>query len=253
MQRIREVQPEVQLIVTEDFGFTRGAKEMQPMCDLLNTRRWLPVDLLCGMVDERHWMFEYMRGKGIPEEDILWFLDHPCPPDVVGINYYVTSDRFLDHRMELYPADRGSAEGPFVDVEAVRVRDVPLSGFDSVLSDAWERYRIPVALSEVHLGGPTEEQIRWAVEAWQGIMTARERGASCASMTFWALLGSFYWDRLVTCDNGHYEHGVFDLRDGSAVPTELAEVVAQIAQGEAPNHPALSDEGWWRREDRFCF
>jgi beta-glucosidase/6-phospho-beta-glucosidase/beta-galactosidase len=253
MKIIREVQPEAQLIQTEEFGFTSGTEVLQPICSLLNLRRWLPIDLLCGVVDEQHPMFAYMLSKGIPAREILWFQENPCPPDVLGINYYVTSDRFLDHRIDQYPPDRRSAEGAFVDIEAVRVRSAAFSGFAGVLSDAWKRYHIPVALTEVHLGGSPEEQIRWAAEAWHGIMSARKEGVSCSAMTFWALLGSFFWDKLVTCDNGHYEHGVFELRDGKPIETELARLISDIAEGCPPSHRALAVHGWWRSEQRFHF
>lgn len=253
MRAIREVQPEAQLILTEDVGFTSGTEELRPVWSLLNLRRWLPADLLCGKIGPEHPMYAFLVFRGIPPAEILWFKENPCPPDIFGINYYVTSDRYLDHKVDGYPADRGSAEGPFVDVEAVRARSGVFSGFEGVLLDAWERYHIPVAISEVHLGGSTDDQIRWAAEAWNGVMKARKQGASCAAMTFWALFGSFYWDKLVTCDNGHYEHGAFELRDGVPFPTELAEVISEMAAGASPHHPALEHSGWWRSEDRFCF
>jgi len=194
-----------------------------------------------------------MRSHGIPERDILWFADHPCPPDIIGINYYATSDRFIDGRVELYPPDRMSAEGRFVDVEAVRVKGAILSGFDTLLLEAWRRYRIPVAITEVHLGGKIDEQIRWAAYAWSGIREAQKQGASCAAITFWSLLGSHFWNQLVTCSNGHYEPGVFDVRSGVPVATELAGVVRQIAAGSIPQHPALGSPGWWTRPERVCF
>lgn len=253
MRRIREVQPEAQLISTEDVGFTSGTDELRQVWSFLNLRRWLPTDLLCGVVGPEHPMYAYMVFRGISPAEILWFRDNPCRPDVLGINYYLTSDRYLDHRVDRYPGDRGSAEGPFVDVEAVRTRGGVFRGFEGVLLDAWERYQIPVAISEVHLGGSTEDQIRWAAEAWNGVMKARKHGASCAAMTFWALLGSFYWDKLVTCENGHYENGAFDLRGGEPVATELAGVISELAEGGPPRHPALEQAGWWRSDDRFCF
>ncbi len=253
MRKIREVQPEAQLIQTEDIGYTSGTPELRQVWSLLNVRRWLPMDLLCGAVGTEHPMYAYMVFRGISPSEILWFQQNPFPPDILGINYYVTSDRFVDHRVDRYPTDRGSAEGPFVDVEAVRARSGVFSGFEGVLLDAWNRYQIPVAISEVHLGGSSHDQIRWATEAWQGVMNARNRGASCAAMTFWALLGSFYWDKLVTCENGHYEHGAFELRDGRPIATELAELIADVARNRPPSHPALSEQGWWRSETRFCF
>lgn len=253
IRRIREVHPEAQLIQTEDVGITSGTEELRPVWTLLNERRWLSIDLLCGSVGPDHPLYLYMVLRGISPEEILWFRDNPCPPDIIGINYYVTSDRFVDHRTHRYPANRGSAEGPFVDVEAIRVRSAVFSGFDGVLMDTWKRYQRPVAISEVHLGGSTEDQIRWAAEAWNGVMNARRHGASCAAITFWALLGSFYWDKLVTCENGHYEHGAFELREDKPVPTELADVISELAAGCPPSHSALAEAGWWRSEQRFCF
>lgn len=250
MKAIRRVRPDAQLIQTEDVGRISGTEELRHEWELLSLRRWLPFDLLCGLVNRRHPLFSYMTAAGLDEREILWFQDHPCRPDVIGINYYPTSDRFLDHRIHRYPPGRGSAEGPFVDVEAVRVRDAGMSGFDAMLLEAWTRYGIPVAITEVHLGGPVDEQIRWAAYAWKGAVKARSRGANCVAMTFWALLGSFYWNQLVTSANGHYEPGVFDVSSGEPRETELAEIVRQIAAGGVPSHPALASEGWWSHPSR---
>jgi dTDP-4-dehydrorhamnose reductase len=253
MQEIRKIRPDARLVQTEDCGSISGTEDLRSVWELLNERRWITFDLLCGRLDRSHRMFEYMRSQGIPERDILWCAEHPCPPDIIGINYYATSDRFIDGRVELYPPDRMSAEGPFVDVEAVRVKGASLSGFDSLLLKAWRRYRIPVAITEVHLGGHIDEQIRWAAYAWRGIDEAQTQGAVCAAITFWSLLGSHYWNQLVTCANGHYESGVFDVSGGEPVATELAGVVRQIAAGKVPQHPALSCTGWWTRPERVCF
>jgi dTDP-4-dehydrorhamnose reductase len=88
-------------------------------------------------------------------------------------------------------------------------------------------------------------------ESWDAVISARRAGVDCIAMTAWALLGSFFWNQLVTCANGHYEPGVFDLRHGNPVPTELAFVVAQIATGQEPSHPALAHRGWWHHPNRI--
>jgi dTDP-4-dehydrorhamnose reductase len=253
MRAIREVRPDAQLVQTEDLGRIWSTPELETTCDLLNERRWLPYDLLCGTVDQFHPLFLYLRDAGIPEHEILWFRDNPCPPDIVGMNYYVTSDRFIDHRVDLYSENRRSGEGPFVDVEAVRVRAEGIAGFDSLLMEAWERYRLPIALTEVHLGCSVDEQIRWASEAWSGAIRARQAGADCLALTFWALLGSFFWNTLVTSSEGHYEPGVFDVSAGTPVATDLAKIVAQCASGEMLDDPALSRQGWWRNPNRLLF
>jgi len=253
MQAIRRVRPDARLIQTEDVGNISGTKELQATLDLLKLRRWLSFDLLCGRVDRHHALFAYMRAEGISEAEIHWFAEHTCPPDVLGINYYVTSDRFLDHRMDLYPGRHKSAEGEFIDVEAARVAHEAVPGVGSLLREAWDRYSIPVAITEVHLGSTVDDQIRWLVEFWQAAMQARSEGINCPALTVWALIGSFYWNELVTQENGHYEPGAFDVRSGSPQPTELAEVLSQIAAGQRPHHPALRQQGWWRQQSRFCF
>lgn len=253
MKAIRQVRPDAQLIQTDDLGSISGTERLRHTWEMLNLRQWLPFDLLCGSVDRHHPMFGYMRSEGISDHEILWFSDNPCPPDIVGVNYYVTSDRYIDERVELYPPNLMSSEGRFVDVEAVRVCEDGIRGFGRVIRDAWDRYGFPVAVTEVHLGCDPDEQIRWLANAWKDATEARRSGVDCVALTAWALLGSFYWNQLVTVANGHYEPGVFDVRSGEAQPTELAAVVRQIARGEAPCHPALSHCGWWEHESRICF
>jgi dTDP-4-dehydrorhamnose reductase len=251
MRAIRRVRPDAQLIQTEDVGRITGTAELRPSWEELNLRQWLTFDLLCGRVDRQHPMFAYIRAERIAEEEILWFAENPCPPDVIGVNYYLTSDRFLDQRVELYAADRRSAEGRFADLEAVRVLPEGVAGVSTLLHEAWQRYHLPVALTEVHLGCSVDEQIRWMAESLEGVLQARRSGVNCIAMTAWALLGSYYWNELVTRDNGYYEPGVFTLRDGKPVPTELAKVVAQIAAGNLPRHHALAQRGWWHHPQRL--
>ncbi len=251
MRAIREVRSDAQLIQTDDAGRIYSTPELTATRDLLNERRWLQIDLLRGSVDRSHPLFDYILSHGIEEAELLWFRDNPCPPSVVGLNYYVTSDRFLDHRFSRHPHVRRCDEGPFLDLEAVRVREEGISGFGSLLFEADARFGLPTAITEVHLGDRADEQIRWAVEAWNGAIRAREAGVQCIAVTFWALLGSYFWSSLVTRDNGHYEPGLFDLSRGDVRPTALAHLVQELAGGEPPQHAAMADAGWWHQPGRL--
>ncbi len=245
MQAIRAVRSDAELVQTDDLGRCWSTPELTATADVWNERRWLAFDLLCGRVDRTHPLFNYLIAGGVGEHEVLWFRDNPSPPAVIGVNYYVTSDRYLDHRIGRYPEHCRSAEGPFADVEAVRIRQDGIQGFRSILEEAFYRYSLPVALTEVHLGAEIGEQIRWVATAWHDTLRARQEGIPCAGFTFWALLGSYFWDNLVTFDNGHYESGVFDLRSGQPEPTPLVAMVEQCARGASLEHPALSEEGWW--------
>ncbi len=253
MAAIRQVNPGARLIQTDDVGRIGGTAQLRAISGEMAGRQWLPFDLLCGRVDRQHPMFAYLHAEQLTDAEIFWFAEHPCPPDVIGINYYPTSDRFLDHRMDLYPRDRASSEGLFVDVESVRVEGEGVAGIGALLAEAWHRYGIATAVTEVHLGGCCDEQIRWLASIWTGIQQARAEGVSCIGLTIWAVFGSFYWNQLVTCSNDHYESGAFDVSSGVPKATELAGVVCQIAHGKEPSHPALLKPGWWEQDSRILY
>lgn len=256
MRAIRTVQPAARLIHTEDGGSTYGTAELETFRAEREQRRWLGVDLLCGRVDREHPMFAFLTRHGVAAEEVLWFRENVCPPDVLGLNYYVTSDRFLDHRTELYPenfpgGDTGSE--PLVDIEAIRVRSGDLPGVKGMLLEAWRRYGLPLAITEAHLGGSQEDQVRWLEEVWRGATEASREGADVRAVTVWALLGLWNWSNLCTRDAGLYEPGVFDSPGGELRPTPLVAVVEQMVQGEVLTGAGPEEQGWWRRADRFTY
>ena len=256
MRAIRTVQPAARLIHTEDGGTTYASADLEGFREEREQRRWLGTDLLCGMVDEAHPMFAFLVEHGIAAGEVLWFRENACPPSVLGLNYYVTSDRFLDQRTELYPVNfAGGDTGtePFVDIEAVRVRGGDLPGVETILLEAWRRYGLPVAVTEAHLGGAPADQVRWLAEVWQGAQAARRAGAEVQAVTVWALLGLWNWSNLCTQDAGSYEPGVFASPGGELQATPLVGLIEQIGRGERLDQPAMHDVGWWQRQDRFAY
>ena len=252
MQAIRSVQPAARLIHTEDGGRTFATAPLESYRVEREHRRWLGVDLLCGRVDPSHPLFHFLLQHGITSEELLWFRSNRCPPDILGLNYYVTSDRFLDHRIELYPSRAGGDTGtePLVDIEAVRIRSEGISGIGEILTEAWDRYHLPLAITEVHLGSEPAEQTRWLAEAWKEAQSARQAGVDVRAITAWALLGSYNWSNLCTQDTGSYEPGVFDLSSGSPERTPLAELTSRLIRGLGPDEQSTLP-GWWRHPSRL--
>ena len=124
-------------------------------------------------------------------------------------------------------------------------------GAEVLLREAWDRYRLPLAVTEAHNGCTREEQARWFVEMWETARALRRTGVDLRAVTAWALLGSYDWDSLVTAPRGNYEPGVFDVRTAPPRPTLLAPVLTSLARGARPDHPVLAFAGWWRRPTRF--
>ena len=249
MRAIRDVNPTALLVQTEDLGETRSVPALAYQAEFENQRRWLSFDLLAGRVDRRHPLRAFLRGASGDERLLDALVEEPCMPDVVGINYYVTSERFLDDAVDRYPASLrgGNGRDAYVDVEAVRACPGGLLGIARLLRGAWHRYRRPLVVTEAHLGCSREDQLRWLLEIWDGAHEARRAGADVRAVTAWAAFGSYDWDSLVTCDRGTYESGIFDVRGPVPRPTALAGLVKELAAGKRPSHPVLASSGWWRR------
>jgi len=215
----------------------------------------LSLDLLTGAVDQRHPLWRDLLAAGATEAELREFAAPPLRLDVVGLNYYVTSDRHLDDRLDFYPPALHGGDGRlrYADVEAVRVAGVELAGHRAMLEAAWRRYRCPLAITEVHLGAARDEQLRWLAEAWRAAGEAKDAGIDVRAVTAWSLLGSFGWDRLVVDDDGTYEPGLFDLRAPGPRPTALARAVRALGRGEHYESPALDGVGWWRRPSRLAY
>jgi len=254
MREIRRVNPAARLIQTEDLGRTYATRPLAAQAEFENHRRWLTWDLLAGRVTSDHPLFDRLAACGF-EGRLRAIAEDPCPPDVVGVNHYLTSERFLDHRLDAYPPERhgGNGEQAYADVEAIRVVLPAPGGLESVLEEAWARYGRPLAVTESHNGCTREEQVRWVREAWDTAHRLRGRGVDIRAVTAWALLGTYDWNSLLTQPLGHYETGAFDVRAATPRPTAVAAELRRLATGEGLPHPAADGPGWWRRDVRLEF
>jgi dTDP-4-dehydrorhamnose reductase len=254
MREISKINPRAQLIQTEDLGKTHSTAALAYQAEFENERRWLTFDLLCGRMDHSHPLRKRFTACGIADQELDWFLENTQPPDIMGFNYYLTSERFLDHRIDLYPScsPGGNGRHTYVDVEAARVLKEGISGAGVLLREAWERFNLPLALTEVHNGCTREEQARWFVEQYNAAAALAAEGIDFRAVTAWALLGSHNWNTLVT-RAGVYEPGVYELRAPKPHPTILTRILKKIADGEVPRHPALSSPGWWHRPSRHIY
>ena len=121
------------------------------------------------------------------------------------------------------------------------------------LREAWQRYRLPVAITEVHHGCTRDEQLRWLVEVWEAAIKVKREGADIRAVTLWALVGNMDWNTLLTRRNGFYEAGAFDKRCDPPRQTAIGRAAQSLATTGRYDHPVLDVEGWWRRDGRHYF
>jgi dTDP-4-dehydrorhamnose reductase len=255
MRAFSSVNPDVALIQTEDLGKTYSTPTLRYQADFDNERRWLTFDLLCGRVDRHHPFWRYLVDHGATRSELESLVREPTPPAVLGINHYLTSERFLDDRVELYPqrVRGGNGKHHYADVEAVRVLENGIAGHLGLLREAWDRYGLPIAVTEVHLGCTREQQLRWLDEAWTSACALRDEGCDVKAVTVWSLLGSFGWDSLLTREGGAYEPGALDVRSAPPRQTALAAMTRALACSGEFDHPVLDGDGWWRVRRRLAY
>jgi dTDP-4-dehydrorhamnose reductase len=251
MAAIRAEVPDARLVQTEDLGHCYSTDTLVDYAEHYNQRRWASWDLLTGRFTHEHPLWQRVADFGFADR-LTAIADDPCPPDIVGVNHYPTSDRFLDDRLDAHDSPPHS-EG-FHDVAAARVLDPPGPGLTGALRQAWERYGLPIAVTESHLGCTREEQLRWLAQSWAACEAMKAEGVDIRAFTAWALLGNVDWDSLITVDAGSYESGVFDVRGSEPRPTALANLLRQLGgrQGAQSHRSALATTpGWWQRDVRL--
>ncbi|HEV8079583.1 MAG TPA: family 1 glycosylhydrolase, partial [Chitinophagaceae bacterium] len=255
MQAIRKINPAAKLVQTEDLGKTYSSPSLQYQANFENERRWLTYDLLCGKVKLGHKMWDYFLRLGISVTILNFFLENICPPDIMGFNHYITSERFLDEEYKKYPSyTHGSNElHKYADIEAVRVPHQQPCGLAVLLKEAWERFNLPMAITEVQLNCGREDQARWLKEVWDICFTLNNEGINIKAVTAWALLGSYGWNKLLTSKKMDYEPGAFDVGSGFPRATALASVIKSLALEHTYSHPLLNYKGWWHMNSRFLY
>jgi dTDP-4-dehydrorhamnose reductase len=247
MSAIRRVNPAARLIQTEDLGQTYSTPTTAGIAQHYNERRWMTWDLLAGKVVPGHPFWQRLCGYGL-ERRLEEIAAEPCPPDVIGLNHYVTSNRFLD--------DRGGGALPpagYEDLVAARVVDPPPAAIGDLAAATWDRYGLPLAVTEAHLACTREEQLRWLWQTWHGCAALQLQGIPVEAVTAWALLGAVDWCSLLTRDAGRYEPAAFDVSGTEPRITALGKLIGDL--GNQRNHEnrqsVAAAPGWWQRPIRF--
>lgn len=252
MRAIRQVNPDAELVTTEDLASTQASAGLRHQADFENERRWLSLDLLCGRVTPDHPLYAWLLGAAVDGRELGWFVENACVPDLMGFNYYLTSERWLDTELERWPewSHGGNGRTRYADVHASLAGR--MVGLETLLLQAWARFGRPIAITEAHFGGARDDQLRWLIDTFDAAVRASARGVHVEAVTAWSMFGSFDWHCLVTRADGSYEPGLYDVRGPVPRPTAIAKAVKSLVKGERPDHPALGGARLWQAGEGPC-
>lgn len=185
---------------------------------------YLALDLVTGRVDAAHPLNDWLLRNGATEEDLAWFRDHPAEPDVVGLNLYPMFSRKL------------SAPG-----SKIRFR-MPYTSTPSLVErigrDYWERYRLPLMVTETAANGSLKRRAAWLDNSVEGCRRLRETGIPMVGYTWWPTYSLVAWSYRNSAHplGRHVVHmGLYDLDESlERHETPLVGAFRELTQAPPP-------------------
>ena len=206
-QEIAAVNPSARFVHV-DAGF-RWEGEGGPLPrEVLEERRFLSLDLITGRVDAAHPLRSYLAAHGVTDAELSWFASNAVVPDVVGVNYYpgFTTVRFVED---------GGGSGATAGTAPV---EAGTAGLRDLLSMYWERYGLPLAVTETSRGGSVDSRLEWLGESVAEVHALRSEGVPVLGYTwfpFFTLVDWLYRHDLKTPDDWFVHMGLVDLERGA--------------------------------------
>ena len=124
-------------------------------------------------------------------------------------------------------------------MEAVRILPEGLLGASQLLRQAWERYRLPVAITERTSAVLARSNCDGGAMCGPQRVRHGRKARDVRAVTAWSAFGAFDWDSLVTRERGHNEPGSFDVRSD---PPALHGILHPACQRAWLHSPATGGE-----------
>ncbi len=178
---IKSEQPEAVTVQVEALWhtFTRD-ESLKARAARANARQFLCFDLATGRVNPEHELIEYLRENGVTDTDLSWFQQNPVTFDVFGANYYPWS--YAELRMH-------RSGKPYTVVRRASGQKIEI-----ILRAAWERYRMPIMITETSSNGNVEARARWMDETVRTVCSLRKEGIPIIGYTWFPLFTMIDWD-----------------------------------------------------------
>ncbi len=220
---IRHANPEATVLLCDAVeNFQSRSPDLANEVNLRNLRRFVVLDLLSGRIDHHHPLYAWLTSFGFSELDLAYFRTDPQMPDVIGLDYYPHSD----WQIEMV---RGQIKQ--------RRADSP-RGIYGVASDVYNRYGLPMMVTETSIDGPPIAREIWLHTMVEEIKQLRSEGVPLNGLIWWPLFDQIDWDGALTHRIGKLHRvGMFTLNrqnDGTLKrsPTPLGKsYTAMVAAG----------------------
>ena len=176
---IRAAAPEMQIVHVEATHVWTSEDGLETEQLLLDSKNWLPTDLVLGRVGPGHELHEWLIGNGIARERLEALVVGAASPDVIGVNYYP----------ELSARKLARYEDKIVGVTFNAWTD----GLASIIRGFSARYDLPILVSETAVEGDDEHRVNWLDAVVELIHSLRQEGVPVVGLVWWPLFDFVDW------------------------------------------------------------
>lgn len=217
VQAIKAVDPAAMMVHVEAAGVNRAANEELAMSAWEDQyRRYLSLDLLTGRVTPEHPLFAWLVRYGAAPRVLTHIADEAITLDMMGLNFYPrwsTQEAYVDRRGR----------------PAYRLIEKDGSGFATLIRQYYDRYQVPIMVTETSEYGPVSRRARWLDTSVAAIKQLRMEGVPVLGYTWFPLFTLIDWRyRYGQQPVDHYrmELGLYTLNNGTGQrwhPTPLVD------------------------------
>ena len=177
---IKSEEPEAITVQVEALWhtFTRD-ESLKERAVRANARQFLCFDLATGRVDQEHILMDYLDEHGVTDADLSWFRQNPVSFDIFGANYYP----WAYAELKVHPS------GKFY----TRVKRASGHKIEIIIRNAWERYHMPIMITETSSNGDVNARARWMDETVDTVCSLREEGIPIIGYTWFPLFTMVDW------------------------------------------------------------
>jgi beta-glucosidase/6-phospho-beta-glucosidase/beta-galactosidase len=177
---IQAEQPDALTVQVEALGHTfTEDSSLQHQADENNVRQYLCFDLVSGRVNDDHPLVGFLCSHGMSKVDMDWFLGNAVTFDLFGANFYPWA----------YGELKKARDGSIRQVTG----HTPGDKIALVIRAAYERYRLPIIITETSARGDLETRARWMDETIATVRGLREERIPVVGYTWFPLFSMIDW------------------------------------------------------------
>jgi len=252
VKNIKEIDSSAVMVHVEATGLNRTVSDdLRSLAREEEMRGFLCLDLISGRLDHNHELFTWLVRNGAVPDSLVELEKSRCEIDVVGLNFYPqwsTRQLYIDKKGRL----------------AFRETEREGEGFEELIAKYYERYKVPVMITETSAVGPDEVRERWLESSVAVVKKMRAAGIPIIGYTWFPMFTMIDWRYRFGSDpleNYYLELGLYHLNrnDGTARwhPSPLVEKyrsyinqpfesIGEVGGTNAPPYP--SNRSWRGQE-----